>query len=150
MAIKIIILILTCIFLSCGPQYVKDPNANVLVTSQYEDEPVKIIFLNSDSCKRQIDCTNKSKSGCAVALYNDSKRIIKEAEKLENKELYLSAKIEYMIAMCRLIEAEILISQAKTDNYDDWVIVTTIGLEKIVKSKIKLCEKKLLVLDFKR
>tara|TARA_B100001123_G_scaffold449487_1_gene615040 strand:+ start:2398 stop:2847 length:450 start_codon:yes stop_codon:yes gene_type:complete len=148
--IKIVFLSLAVFLLSCGPKYIKDPNANVLLTSQYEDEPPKIIFLKSEPCKRQLDCTKKSKAECAAALFNDSKKIIKKAEELEDKKLYLSAKVEYMIAMCRLVEAEILISQVKTEDYEDFVAVTTLGLEKAVKKKINLCEKKILILNFKR
>jgi hypothetical protein len=148
--IKVFFLSLAILIFSCGPQYVKDPNTNVLLTSQYEDEPPRIIFLNNESCNRQLDCTDKSKGECAAALFNDSREIIKKAEELENKELYLSAKVEYMIAMCRLVEAEILISQVKTENYEDFVAVTTLGLEKAVKKKINLCEKKILILNFKR
>jgi len=150
MVTKIIFLILATFLFSCGPKYVKDPNANTVLVSQYEDEPPKIIFLNNGSCKRQIDCTNKTKGECAAALYNDSREIIKKAKVLENKELYLSAKAEYMIAMCRLVEAEILISQVKTEDYEDFVAVTTLGLEKAVKNKINLCERRIHVLNFKR
>jgi len=147
---KVIISITAFLLLSCGHKYVTDPNANTLITSQYEDEPPKIIFLKNEPCKRQLNCDNKSKGECAAALYNDSRGIIKKAKELENKKLYLSAKVEYMIAMCRLVEAEILISQVKTEDYEDFVAVTTLGLEKAVKNKINLCERRIHVLNFKR
>jgi hypothetical protein len=31
------------LLISCGPQYVQDPNAHTIVTVQYENEPPKVI-----------------------------------------------------------------------------------------------------------
>ena len=150
MGTKIKYLFFILFLVGCTTNYVKDPNANVLVTSQYEDEAPKLIFLDNDSCTKQIDCAKKSKSECAVALFNDSMQIIKSAKDLESRKLYLSAKLDYMIALCRLIEVEIIINNAKADNHENWLTFTRLGLEKNVKSTINLCEKKIMVLDFKR
>ena len=48
---------------SCGPQHVQDPNARVIVTSQYESESIKIISLGR--CRPKVDCTNKAEAVCA-------------------------------------------------------------------------------------
>ena len=133
---------------SCGPQYVKDPNAKVLVTSQYEDGPVKIIF--QDDCNPQLDCKDKSEAECAVALYHDSDNFIKEGKKLIEKKLYLSASLEFMQALTRLSEAKIRLDRAKLDNFQDYQIVTQFGLEKKLKDKIDTCEKLINFLKWKR
>jgi hypothetical protein len=137
---------------ACGPQYIDDPNARVLVTSQYEDEPPRIIYpdLNSNDCKPQLDCTGKSGADCAAALYNASEVFMKEGEKLELKKLYLSATVEYMQALTRLTEAEIRLDKAKTDNYEDWKVAVVLGLEKKIKERIKICQQKMRLLKWRR
>jgi len=106
-----IILILTIV--SCGSQYVQDPNANVLVTYQYENEPPKIVFLPNSDCKPKINCNNKQGSECAVILYKKSESFIEEGSALKNKKLYLSAQLSYMQAMCRLAIAKIINKRKK-------------------------------------
>ena len=132
----------------CGPQYVKDPNTRVLVTSQYEDGPVKIIF--QDDCSPQLDCKNKSEAECAVALYHDSDNFIKEGHKLIEQKLYLSASLEFMQALTRLSEAEIRVERAKLDNFQDYQIVTQFNLQEKIKEKIKTCERLISHLKWKR
>jgi len=107
-------LISTILIFSCGPQHIQDPNANVLVTWQYEDGPERIVLQND--CKPQLDCTSKSEAECAIALYYDSDRFVKKGEKLITKKLHLSARVEFIQAMCRLVEAEIRLKRAKTKN----------------------------------
>ena len=136
---KKILLLLGTLLIACGPQYVRDPNTSVLVTSQYEDGPVKIIL--SENCNPQIDCSKKSEAECAVALYHDSDKFIEEGKNLIDKKLYVSAKIEFMQAMTRLAEAEIRLNRAKTTNYQDYQIVTQFNLDKKIKGKIQLCER---------
>ena len=133
---------------ACGPQYAKDPNANVLVTSQYEDGPVKII-TNEKNCKSQVDCKNKTEAECAAALYNSSLSMIEQASEFTEKELYLSARLEYMHALCRLYEAEIRIKRAKTTNYTDFKVISTLKLDKLVAKSIAYCEKMRLKLQWK-
>ena len=127
------------LIVSCGAQYVQDPNATVLVTSQYEDGPERVV--SKSECKSQLDCTGKTEAECAIALYYDSEKFIKEGEVLISKELYASARIELMIALCRLVESEIRLNRAKTSNYQDYKIVMHFKLDKKVKEKIKFCER---------
>ena len=126
-------------FVGCGPQYVQDPNASVLVTVQYEDGPVKNV--PRENCKPQLDCTGKSEAECAVALYHDSDRFVKQGEKFIAKKLYLSARVEFMQAICRLVEAEIRLERAKLNNFEDYKIVMQFKLDDKVKQKIKFCER---------
>jgi len=133
------IVMLSVFFIGCGPQYAKDPNANVLVTIQYEDGPERIRL--DDDCKPQLDCTGKSEAECAVALYQDSERFVKEGEKLIAKKLYLSARVEFMQALTRLSEAEIRIERAKLNNYEDYKIVMQFKLDHKVKQRIMFCER---------
>ena len=144
---KNILLPIMAVFLGCGPQYARDPNASVLVTSQYEDEPVRIIL--SDNCNPQLDCSKKSEAECAVALYYDSDKFIKEGKKLLDKKLYISAKVEFMQAMTRLAEAEIRLKRAKTANYQDYQIVTQLNLDKKIKGKIQMCEQLMRAADWR-
>ena len=140
--------VLFFLIVSCGPKYVKDPNAKVLVTSQYENGPVKIIL--HDDCSPQLDCKDKSEAECAVALYHDSDNFIKEGQKLIEKKLYLSASLEFMQALTRLSEAEIRLKRAKLDNFQDYKMVMRFGLEKKIKERIKTCEKLIKFLQWKR
>ena len=146
------IMVIMIMLVSCGPQYVEDPNAHVLVTSQYEDEPPKIIYpdFNNKNCKPQLDCVGKSGANCAAALYNASEAFMKEGAKLELKKLYLSATVVYMQALTRLTEAEIRLSRAKTDNYEDWKVAVVLGLEKKIKERIKICQQKMRLLKWRR
>ena len=138
------------LFFSCGPQYVKDPNANVLVTVKYEDGPIKIVNIPGETCNKQYDCKEKKGAECAAALYNASGSFIEEGKKLYNKKLYLSAKLAYIQAMTRLSEAEIRLNKAKADNYEDWKIAVLFGLEKKIKDRIKFCQKQIYLLKWKR
>lgn len=97
---------------ACATHYAVDPNANTVVTVQYDDEPERIV-LPEKGCKPQLDCTGKTEEQCAVALYEDSQKFIDEGKNLADQRLYLSASIEYMQAMSRLIEAEIRLSGTK-------------------------------------
>jgi hypothetical protein len=61
--IKRLLVLATLVFAtSCGPQYIQSPNTRVIVTSQYESEPIKIISLGK--CKPKVDCTNLSEVAC--------------------------------------------------------------------------------------
>jgi len=141
--------ILIFFLLSCGPQCIPDPNSSVLVTSQYEDEPPRIIFVDGD-CNQKIHCNGKKGAECATVIYQKSQKFIKEAKELEEKKLYLSAQLEYMQAMCWLSVAQITLSKAKTENYQDWQVAVTFGLEEKIKNTIKTCERKIFLLKWKR
>ena len=134
---KKIIFILSTFFLisGCGPQYVADPNANVLVTSQYEDGPV-VIHLSPNS-KPQADCKNKSEIQCAEILYTLAEDYMVSAESLATKKLYLSASLEYMLALTHFTEAEIRINRIKK-----WS-ATEAKLRQRVKYQIKICKIKI-------
>tara|TARA_R110000824_G_scaffold3106_6_gene14268 strand:- start:6587 stop:7021 length:435 start_codon:yes stop_codon:yes gene_type:complete len=142
---KIFILFL---LIGCGPQYAQDPNAYIVVTSQYENEPEKTIPNNN--CKSQLDCKNKSEAECAVALYHDSERFIKQGKIFTKKELYLSAMVEYMQASSRLIEAEIRLKKAKTESYEAYKVVIALGLEKQIKNKINFCKRQMHYLKWRK
>ena len=132
-------------FYSCGPQYVQDPNAYVIVTSQYENEPPKV--TSPENSKSQLDCSKKTEAECAVALYKASTKFIQEGKRLAAKKLYLSASLEYIQAMTRLSEAAIRIK--RIDEYNQWKIIKDFNLEKKLKKRIKACERQIFLLQWK-
>ena len=140
MKARIFALLIVC---SCGPQFIEDPNAYVYVTSQYENEKPKVIYPNEKSdCKPQLDCTGKSEVECAVALFHASEPFMNEGEVLGKKELYTSARVSYMQALCRLYEAEIRLNRGKLKQYTDWKLATTLGLEEKIQTRIKYCQRR--------
>ena len=141
-------LIIVLLLFGCGPQYVDDPNAYVLVTSQYEDGPVEIV--GTSKCKPMVDCTNKTKSECAIAHYNASDQFIQDGEKHIERELYLSAQVEFLQALCRLEAAKILLDEAKLNNFQDYQVVTQFGLKEKIEEKIKLCDRRMNFLRWKK
>jgi hypothetical protein len=143
------LIILIVFVASCGPQHIRDPNAHVLVTSQYENEAPRII-INNSNCRPQLDCTGITESECAISLYYDSTKFIQNGQELIKKELYLSASLEFMQAMCRLIESEIRAGRSKTINYENYKKVIEFDLEKKVKEKIKFCERMISFTQWKR
>ena len=136
---KWLLIVLPTLFIACGPQFVKDPNATVFVTSQYEDGfgniEIKWVYpwLNPKLCKPQADCKNKDDLSCSIILYNDSLKFMKEGDKLALKKLYLSASVEYLQARSRLYEAEIRLNRAEHANT---------GFMGKVQKRILECEKK--------
>ena len=140
---KIFILFL---LISCGPQYIQDPNAHTVVTVKYDNGPEKLVW--PEECKPQLDCSKKTEAECAIALYKASEAFIKEGEKLADKKLYLSASIEYIQAMTRLSEAEIRIK--RVEEYNQWKMVQDFKLEQKLKERIKLCKKQIFLLKWKR
>lgn len=134
----------------CRFYYPDDPNARTIVTSKYLDEEPKIIMPPGAPCTKQIDCSDKTKAECSVALYNDAIKIMEEGLRLEDKKMYVSAKLEYMIALCRLSAAEILYKQANTETFEDFKLIQTFKLEKKIEIKIKKCESKILTLGWKQ
>lgn len=140
---------LSFILLACGPQYALNPNANVIVVSQYEDELPKIVLSPNSNCNRKIKCNDKKGANCAAFLYHQSESFIQEGKKLITKKLYLSAQLEYMQALCYLSIGEIVLKKSKTESYEDWEIAVTLGLEKKIKERIELCEKQIRLLRWK-
>jgi|18_taG_2_1085343.scaffolds.fasta_scaffold03027_4 hypothetical protein len=135
---KIYILVLFFMY-ACAPHCAPlDPNARTVVTSQYDGGP-EYLVRPEPGCKPQLDCSGKTEGQCAVALYEDSKKYIDEGQRMMDKKFYLSASAEYMQAMSRLVEAEIRIRNAKTDNYEDWKLAMVGGLEKNIKKRINFC-----------
>jgi len=136
--LKWLTLVLLALFVACGPQFIQDPNATVFVTSEYDDgfgnKEVKWIspYLDSSLCKPQADCKNKDDLSCAVILYNDSLKYMKEGDKLASQNFYLSASIEYLQALSRLYEAEIRLKRANHNKT---------GFYEKVQKRILICEK---------
>jgi hypothetical protein len=126
---------------SCGPKYVQDPNAYVLVTSQYENERERIV---SSECKPKFDCCEKEKgANCAALLYNRSGSYIIQGTNLAGKNLFTAAVIEYMKASALLKKARIILIASKTENFEDWKIAVMLGLENKIEERIKLCDQKI-------
>ena len=144
------IAITSLLLFSCGPTYVKDPNANTLLTVSYNGEAPRIVRLPGDKHNKQYDCKNKKGAECATALYNASESFMEEGKKLEVKTLYLSAMLSYMQALTRLSEAKIRLERSKTDNYEDYKVAVVLGLEKKIQERIRICNKKINYLQWKR
>jgi len=134
--------------MSCGSQYVVNPNTQILVTSQYENEPERII--SSTSCNSTASQRKMSEAECAVSLYHESEKFLNVGKKLMKKNLYVSAQTEFMKAISKLKEAKIRLNVAKTSNFDDYVIVMHFGLEKKVNERINLCERLLRSIKWQR
>ena len=83
------------------------------------------------------DCLNLSEAQCAEVLYNDSLRYIEQGDEFIYRQLYVSAKVEFMQALCRLEAAKIKLSQDDSGNY--------LELEEKIEEKIKLCDRRMLV-----
>ncbi|QDP51436.1 MAG: hypothetical protein GOVbin630_134 [Prokaryotic dsDNA virus sp.] len=137
-------IIIASLFLgaSCGPQYAPDPNARVLVISQYENEPI-VIHLPSNS-PPQANCVDKTEVACARILFWDADKFILTAENLIKQKLYLSASLEYLQALTRLTEAHIRIKRL-----EKWT-VEEVTLKRLVYKKIKLCKMKINLLHSQR
>jgi hypothetical protein len=144
---KIFSIAMSLLILSCGPQYVEDPNARVVVTSQYENGPTDII--STSKCRPMVDCTGKTIGQCAIALYEASSSYIREGEELIPKQLYMSAKIEFMQALCRLEEAKIRLQEARLKDYQNYRIVEDYGLENKIDEHIDFCERRIRLLRWK-
>ena len=80
---RLLVLAFLVFVTSCGPQYVQDPNARVIVTSQYESEPIKIISLGR--CKPKVDCTNKPEATCTKEKLKFCQEEMERAPDRENK-----------------------------------------------------------------
>ena len=124
---------------SCGPQFIKDPNAYVEVTSQYEDEPEKLV--SSSVCSESSDGKVMSQAECAVSLYASSENFLNSGKDLIKKKLYVSAQSQLRRAISLLIEARMRLKRAKIENFDDYKILTHFKLEKKINERIKLCER---------
>ena len=136
------IFLIALLLISCGPQYVNDPNASVIVTSKYEGEPERIILLPGDKHKPQIACNSNDDLGCSIALYIASEHHMKKAMKLGENGMYLSANCEYMLALTRLAEAEIRIQRAKRKDITTFKRIKEMNLEIKVKERMEFCERK--------
>jgi len=149
--VKTIILFCLALFFvsACGSRFAQNPNANVIVVSQYEDESPKIVLSPNSDCNRKTICDTKKGANCAAFLYLQSESFIQEGKKLITKKLYLSAQLEYMQALCYLFIGEIVLKKSKTESYEDWEIAVTLGLEKKIKERIELCEKQIRLLRWK-
>ena len=135
---KWVLILLPVLLVSCGPRFVQDPNATVFVSSEYNDGfgnlEVNWIypFQEPKYCKPQANCKNKDNLSCSIILYDDSRKYMKEGDKLASQKLYLSASIEYLQALSRLYEAEIRLKRAKHNKT---------GFYRKVQKRILKCEK---------
>jgi len=112
-------ILLPILFVACGPQYVQDPNATVFVSSEYDvgcgnlESKWMYPCLGFSAGKPLADDKNKDDLSCAVILYNDSLKYMKEGDKFASQNFYLSASIEYLQALSRLYEAEIRLNRSQ-------------------------------------
>ena len=137
--------------MACGHTYPHDPNSVVVVTvKEPGDTQERIVYPAGSSCKPQFDCGSNKGAACATALYKDALKYIAKGESFEKKNFNLTAKVNYLQAMCRLIEAKTILNNAKTTSYKDWKIAVVAGLEKKIKEKIKLCRKRNFLLEWNR
>jgi len=127
----------------CSSQFVNNANTR---PNEYNLKETSSI----NKCKPMIDCTSKSKSACAVAHYNTAVYYIQDGEKLIEKQLYLSAKIEFMQAVCRLEAAKVILEQAKLNSFQDYQIVMQFGLKQRIEEKINFCVKRINFLRWKK
>jgi hypothetical protein len=89
-----------------------------------------------------LDCTGKSEVECAVGLFHAAEPYMDEGEELGTKELYASARVSYMQALCRLYEAEIRLNRGKLEQYTDWKLANTLGLAEKLETRIKYCQRR--------
>tara|TARA_R110002110_G_scaffold336500_1_gene547101 strand:- start:47 stop:496 length:450 start_codon:yes stop_codon:yes gene_type:complete len=145
------LIILIFLAIACGHTYPPDPNAVVVVTvKEPGSSEERLVLPHDSSCSPQFKCGKNKGADCAAALYRDALKYISEGKSFETKKLYLTARVSYLQAMCRLVEAEIRINDAKTTNYKDWKMAVVMGLEKKIKEKIKLCRRKNFLLEWRR
>ena len=64
--------------------------------------------------------------------------------------MYLSARVEILMASCRLKRAKKVLNVAKVTNYNDWKVATILGLEQRIQDLINFCEMKSASLEWKR
>ena len=147
-----LILIVLCVLVGCfsNSSHLDDPNALVVVTSQYEGSAEKIILPSTENCSPSYDCADKKGANCATALYNNALDYIESAIKLERKEMYLAARVEFLMATCRLIRAQSVLNDAKLTNYNDWKVAHILGLDDKIKNKMKFCQQRTLYLEWRR
>lgn len=135
---------------SSNSSYLDDPNALVIVTSQYEGSAEKLILPSTKKCSPPFNCAENKGANCAAALYNDALDHISEGRDLELKGMYMAARVEYLMAECRLIEAQSVLKKAKLTNYIDFKIATSMGLESKIKRKIQYCQRQSMSLQWRR
>jgi len=135
---------------SSNSSYLDDPNALVIVTSQYEGSAEKLILPSTKKCSPPFNCAENKGANCAAALYNDALDHISEGRDLELKGMYMAARVEYLMAECRLIEAQSVLKKAKLTNYIDFKIAASLRLDIKIKQKIEYCQRKSLSLEWSR
>ena len=140
--------LLGLLLISCAPHYPHDPNSQVAVVVQYENEAPRLVIR--DDCPPNPLCKNKVGAECASALYNQALKLIAEGRELEDKKLYLTARVNYLQALGELYQAEIWLKEAKTTNYEDWKVAVLMGLESKIQERIKFCKRKSFLLEWSR
>lgn len=146
----ILVLFFACAGCSSNSSYLNDPNVSVVVTSQYEGSAEKIILPSTQNCSPPFSCADRKGANCAAALYNDALKYIESGIKLQRKEMYLAARVEFLMATCRLLRAQSVLNAAKLTNYKDWKIAVVLGLDDKIQNKIKFCQHRSLYLDWSR
>jgi len=147
----VILLIFLSIPFGCSSNssYLDDPNAMVVVTSRYESDAEETLPSTS-RCSPPFNCADLKGASCAAALYHNGLKHTKKGLEYEKKEMYLSARVEILMASCRLKRAKKVLNVAKVTNYNDWKVATILGLEQRIQDLINFCEMKSASLEWKR
>ncbi len=132
---KKVFLLLIFAFIACSPHYSNNPNTKVAIFAKKENK-VKT-------------CDHRNKVDCALHLYNASERNISNAKELENKKMFLSATVEYMLAISQLSQAKIHVKQAKEEDFVQFKRVKSLDLENKIEEKIRFCDRKMNILKWK-
>ena len=135
---------------SSNSTHLDDPNALVIVTSQYEGSAEKLILPPTNKCSPPFDCAEQKGANCAAALFHDALKHIKLADELQLKDMPMAARVEYLMAECRLTEAQSVLKESKLTNYIDFKIATSMGLEVKIKRKIQYCQRQGMSLQWRR
>jgi hypothetical protein len=77
---------------------------------------------------------------CAALLYNRAQSHMSVARQLAKNGLFMSSAMEYRHAICLLNNADIRLRESKLQDFDDWQVAVTFGLERKIKESIKQCD----------
>ena len=113
---------------------------------------IMLVLLSMYSCALSINpygpisCStweNKNcgaTADCADLLYNKATALMIEGQQVAHNEFYMTASVKYRQAACLLKEARIRLVEAKLQDFDDWQVAVTLGLERKIKESIKQCD----------
>ena len=135
---------------SSNSSHLDDPNALVIVTSQYEGSAEKLILPPTKKCSPPFDCADQHGANCAAALFENALEHIAKADEMQINDMPMAARVEYLMAECRLTEAQSVLKESKLTNYIDFKIATSLGLEAKIKRKIQYCQRQGMSLQWRR